>query len=183
MCGVANVMKRFEIVNGGGFDIDVTAIWPLSDDAGHFQVDLGAGVPPYTLGVGQRRTYNVTFRSLGLTSFDILQEVLVSSTASTGDSIAVLRATCVASSVQDDEQLQLQITIHPQPYRRSSGLPLTVTAPGSILSLTLYDLAGRKLATSPEPSMDPAAFTGPGLYIIHVITDSGPVTLPVFCID
>ncbi len=41
----------------------------------------------------------------------------------------------------------------------------------------------RFLHATTEDSIEPATFTGPGLYLVLVITSSGPVTMPVICLE
>lgn len=180
VCGVAAMRKTFEIVNGGKVDLVITDIEPLRDSAGHFEVELGP-ILPLTLHAGQNYTMYATFRSLSLESFDLEHHVIVHSNAIGVDSIAVLKAECIANSVE--EPIDQVPSISPQPYRLSSGLPLEVRSSDPIVQITVYDINGRKLHTTTEDSIEPATFTGPGLYLVHVITSSGPVTMPVICLE
>lgn len=180
-CTGEAVAKSFEIINGGKVDIIILDIGPLKDSAGHFEAQFKTEKLPIVLRSDERIVVDVVFRPLQLKTFDLEHRIYVNTNAKRVDTIAVLRAFCDVSSVDDESTGK--ISIAPQPYRRSSGLPLLIESERTIEQVCLYDLDGRKLFSATEPSIDPAAFTGPGLYLVHVITSTGPVTLPVVILD
>lgn len=180
-CAGEAVAKSFEIINGGKVDIIILDIGPLKDSAGHFEAQFKTEKLPIVLRSDERIVVDVVFRPLMLKTFDLEHRIHVNTNAKRVDTIAVLRAFCDATSVADENTGQ--ISIAPQPYQRSSGLPLLIESERTIEQVCLYDLDGRKLFSSTVPSIDPAAFTGPGLYLVHVITSTGPVTLPVVYLE
>lgn len=180
-------VRGFDIINHTSAPIIINDLqWKVDQDlTAHFRFESQVPSMPFAIDAGSRTMVEVAFNPLGKRSLDLQAQIVVSSTASSGDSVCVMTAKSEAvSSVF--EAAQRSIAVYPQPLLLSSHGGLRIETEREVAMITITDHLGtvieRVMPIMPI-QIPSAVFPASGLYIVALETTTGSVHIPVLCIE
>lgn len=180
-------VRGFDIINHSSTPLIINDLqWKVDQgSAPHFRYETQLLPLPFAINAGARWTIEVAFNPLGKRSLDLSAQIVVSSTASSGDSVCVMTAKSetVSSVFEAGER---SIAVYPQPLLLSSHGALRVDLEREVAMITITDHLGtviERFVPKMPIQIPSAVFPASGLYVVALETTLGSVHIPVLCIE